>query len=84
MFGGVTLRGAFTGCCGPLLNAPKHRRRKRRRPSWPRLLAEQGRLDELRDRADARDKWAAGWLADLLGEQGRLDELRDRADARDK
>ena len=47
------------------------------------LLAERGDLDELRDRADAGDRFAASRLADLLTERD-LDELRDRADAGDR
>jgi thioredoxin-like negative regulator of GroEL len=51
------------------------------------LLAEHGRVDELRARADAGDEYAADWLADLLTEQGRIDEalsmLRARADTGD-
>jgi hypothetical protein len=46
---------------------------------WIDLLAEQGRVDELRQRADAGNSFAAQLLADLLVEQGRLDELRQRA-----
>jgi thioredoxin-like negative regulator of GroEL len=45
------------------------------------LLAEDGRTDELRIRADAGDGLAAGRLARLLAEQGNVDELRARADA---
>jgi tetratricopeptide (TPR) repeat protein len=49
-----------------------------------RLLAAQGRVDELRARADAGDGTAAERLAQLLVDQGRLDELRARADAGDQ
>lgn len=48
-----------------------------------RLLVATGRLDELRDRADAGDDAASSQLANLLAEQGRLDELRTRTDAGD-
>ncbi|MEW1847925.1 hypothetical protein AB0392_59060, partial [Nonomuraea angiospora] len=48
------------------------------------LLAEQGREDELRARADAGDEQAARVLAELLAEQGCEEELRARADAGDK
>jgi len=47
------------------------------------LLARNGRLDELRTRADVGDLDAASRLADLLAEQGNLDELRIRADQYD-
>jgi tetratricopeptide (TPR) repeat protein len=49
-----------------------------------RLLADQGRVDELRARADAGDGAAAERLAQLLVDQGRVDELRARADAGDQ
>ncbi|MGX7674599.1 hypothetical protein [Plantactinospora sp. DSM 117369] len=49
------------------------------------LLREQGKLDELRRRADASDTSAPGELAELLREQGNLDDavavLRRSADA---
>ncbi|WP_182882555.1 hypothetical protein [Microbispora sp. H10949] len=47
------------------------------------LLAEQGRVEELRARADAGDGSAASRLARLLAEQGRVEELQARADAGD-
>ncbi len=47
------------------------------------LLAQQGRSDELRARADAGDAAAAGALANLLATQGDAGELRGRADAGD-
>jgi hypothetical protein len=46
-----------------------------------KLLAVQGKLDELRVRADSGDPFAASTLADLLAEQGKLDELRELADS---
>jgi hypothetical protein len=46
------------------------------------LLAREGRLDELRTRADVGDQHASARLADLLAAQGRLDELRKRANQR--
>jgi predicted negative regulator of RcsB-dependent stress response len=45
------------------------------------LLAKDGRVEELRARADAGEFFAAVHLADLLAEQGQIDELRARADA---
>ena len=47
------------------------------------LLAEQGRVEELRTRADAGDWDAADRLAYLLAKQDRVEELRTRADAGD-
>ncbi|MDP9792119.1 hypothetical protein J2S43_000631 [Catenuloplanes nepalensis] len=44
------------------------------------LLADFGRADLLRERADAGDVTAAEALVDVLAEQGHLDELRERAD----
>ncbi|GFJ81311.1 hypothetical protein [Phytohabitans houttuyneae] len=56
---------------------------------WPanrrldELLADEGRLDALRERADAGHEQAARRLADLLAGQGDIDGLRARADAGD-
>jgi hypothetical protein len=47
------------------------------------LLAIQGRVDELRVRANGGDEEASGQLVQLLAAQGRVDELRMRADAGD-
>ncbi|WP_327580661.1 hypothetical protein OHA25_31985 [Nonomuraea sp. NBC_00507] len=47
------------------------------------LLVEQGRVEELRARADVGDWHAADRLAELLVEQGRVEELRARVDAGD-
>lgn len=48
------------------------------------VLAEQGRVDDLRVRADAGEKTAGFEFADLLLDQGHLDQLRARADAGDR
>jgi thioredoxin-like negative regulator of GroEL len=48
------------------------------------LLAAHGRIDDLRQQADAGDTTAADRLARVLGEQGRVDDLRRRADAGDR
>jgi predicted negative regulator of RcsB-dependent stress response len=48
------------------------------------LLAEHGRIEELRVRADAGDWGAAQQLALLLVNQGQFEELRARADAGDQ
>ncbi|WP_378976220.1 hypothetical protein [Paractinoplanes rhizophilus] len=45
------------------------------------LLAEHGRIDELRRRADSGDTVAAYVLVDLLAETGQADELSQMADA---
>ena len=47
------------------------------------LLADRGKVDELRARADAGDAFAAGRLAPLLADRGEVDELRARANAGD-
>jgi hypothetical protein len=47
------------------------------------LLADHGRLDELRARADGGDETAAWRLAELLRKRGDLDELRARASSGD-
>ncbi|GIE34518.1 hypothetical protein Ait01nite_075630 [Actinoplanes italicus] len=47
------------------------------------LLAELGRIDELRERADRGDGSAGRVLADLLARRGEFDELRSRAAAGD-
>ena len=48
-----------------------------------RLLFEQGRMDELRLRADAGDVQAQELLTDWLVQEGQIPELRQRADAGD-
>src|SRR6266540_1035402 len=48
-----------------------------------RLLGEQGRTNELGERADAGENAAGEELADILARQGRTDVLRERADAGD-
>ncbi|GGQ35739.1 thioredoxin-like negative regulator of GroEL [Actinomadura coerulea] len=48
------------------------------------LLAEQGKQEELRDRADAGDVSAARRLADLLAAKGDTQGLRDRAASGDR
>ena len=54
--------------------------------AWQRAreLALYGDLDQLRARADAGDRVAAGGVARRLARRGHLDELRARADAGDK
>ncbi|NUP64449.1 MAG: NACHT domain-containing protein [Nonomuraea sp.] len=47
------------------------------------LLARQGRIEELRARADQGDRAAGDRLARLLAEEGRVEELRARATAGD-
>jgi tetratricopeptide (TPR) repeat protein len=49
-----------------------------------RLMADQGRIDELRARADAGDGIAAERLAQLLVDRGCVDEVRARAAAGDQ
>lgn len=48
-----------------------------------RLLSDQGRIDELRTRADAGDEHAAMWLDIHLSMRENIDELRERADKGD-
>ncbi|NUW31470.1 hypothetical protein HTZ77_08535 [Nonomuraea sp. SMC257] len=48
------------------------------------LLEEQGREEELRERADAGDAAAIERLADVLANQGRLEELRRRVEVGDQ
>ncbi|MFI7602001.1 tetratricopeptide repeat protein [Actinoplanes sp. NPDC049681] len=48
-----------------------------------KMLAEQGRVDELEGRADAGDGHASDQIAKLLAREGREEELRRRADGGD-
>ncbi|MFG2864943.1 tetratricopeptide repeat protein [Streptomyces sioyaensis] len=45
------------------------------------LLAEEGRIEQLRDRADAGDGFCARALIKVLAERGQLDELRGEVNA---
>ena len=48
------------------------------------MLAEQGRVEELRARTDGGDQRASRRLLDVVENQGQADELRAKADAGDQ